>query len=310
MSTRGEPSPVSRSGVRSALYLASATCSCPASSDPSACTTRHQATPPPHSAITRPTCLGPPSPRYSATSPYDMTLPGAIESTTSRTRAAYPSGPSELTAEGWGSRRPWPMVAAVSRARVSCRRLRLVTGHRPAGRGSAGLRRAAHRPATHRRASRRRASNRRATLRRATMRRTTLRRATRRQANLRRLRRPWPAQLTCTAGLAWTRRNGRRRIALREQPARRGCDNGQAGRAEQAVQNEASRATRRHRRGRNASQPAAEVTRQRHPRGRRSCPGQLARRGQRASGIDHAEPDLVVIAARRPGARCGAAGDG
>src|SRR5260370_763515 len=48
----------------------------------------HHATPPPHSAIPRPTWRGPPSPRYSAMSPYDITRPGGIASATSRTLAA------------------------------------------------------------------------------------------------------------------------------------------------------------------------------------------------------------------------------
>src|SRR6516165_4254015 len=51
--------------------------------------TRHQATLPPRVASTRPTWRGPPVPRYSAMSPYDITCPAGIASTTSRTRSAY-----------------------------------------------------------------------------------------------------------------------------------------------------------------------------------------------------------------------------
>src|SRR5262245_40957558 len=78
-------SPDARRGTKSVRSRRMASRSYPLTAEPSARTTRHQGTAPPCSAMTRPTIRGPPRPRYSAISPYAMTRPGGIRSTTSST---------------------------------------------------------------------------------------------------------------------------------------------------------------------------------------------------------------------------------
>src|SRR5919107_3440388 len=81
-----------RIGVRSRRSRRSASTGDAGLGAPVDCTTRCQGTSCPCRLITAPTVRPEPDPTYSATSPYDMTLPRGIRSTTSRTATAYGVG--------------------------------------------------------------------------------------------------------------------------------------------------------------------------------------------------------------------------